>query len=201
MGGSSKKDFFKLVWNSGLWRHVAVVHSLSHVWLFATPWTATCHTSFSFTISWSLFILMSLESVMPSTYLIHCWPFSSCLQSFPASGSFPMSWLFASGSQGIGASASSSVLPVNNQDWFPLGLTGLISLQSKGLSRVFSSTTIWNHQFFGAQPCLWSNSHICITTGKTLTWTIHTFVSKLMGKQWKQRKTLFWGLQMVTAAI
>ena len=107
-------------------------------------------------------------------------PFSSCPQSFPASGSFPVSQFFTSDGQSIRASASSSVLPVNNQDWFPLGLTGLISLQSKGLSRVFSSTTIWNHQFFGAQPCLWSNSHICITTGKTLTWTIHTFVSKLM---------------------
>ena len=158
MGGSSKKDFFKLVWNSGLWRHVAVVHSLSHVWLFATPWTATCHTSFSFTISWSLFILMSLESVMPSNYLIHCWPFSSCLQSFPASGSFPMSWLFASGSQSIGAIAS--VRPMNIQGWVPLWLTGLISLLSKGLSRIFSSTTVQKHRFFGAWPSLWPNSHV-----------------------------------------
>ena len=82
-------------------------------------------------------------------------PFSSCLQSFPASGSFPMSWLFTSGSQSIRASAS--VLPVNNQCWFSLGLTGLISLQSKGLSRVFSSITVWNHQFFGTQASLWSN--------------------------------------------
>ena len=72
-------------------------------------------------------------------------PFSSCLQSFPASGSFPVSQLFTSGGQSIGASASASVLPMNIQDWFPLGLTGLISLQSKGLSRVFSNTTIWKH--------------------------------------------------------
>ena len=84
-------------------------------------------------------------------------PFSSCLQSFPASGSFPMSQLFASGGQGIGASASASVLLMNIQDWFPLGLTGWISLQSKGVSRVFSNTMAQNHQFFGVQPSLWSN--------------------------------------------
>ena len=77
-------------------------------------------------------------------------PFS-CLQSFPASGSFPMSWLFASGGQSIGASASASVLPMNTQDWSPLGLTGLISFQSKWLSRVFSNTTVQKHQFFGTQ--------------------------------------------------
>ena len=84
----------------------------------------------------------------------------SCLQSFPASGSFLMSRLFASGSQRIGASASTSVLSMNIQGWFPLGWSGLIFLKSKGLSGVFSSTTIWKHQFFGAQPSLWSNSHI-----------------------------------------
>ena len=87
-------------------------------------------------------------------------PFSSCLQSFPASGSFPMSQLFASGGQSIRASASASVFSVNIQDWFPLGLTGLISLQSKGLSSVFSNTAIQKHQFFSTQPSLWSNSHI-----------------------------------------
>ena len=85
-------------------------------------------------------------------------PLSSCLQSFPASGSFPMSQLFASGGQSTGASAS--VLPMSIQGWFPLGLTGLISLQSRGLSRVFSSTTVQKHQFFSTQPSLWSNSHI-----------------------------------------
>ena len=79
------------------------------------------------------------------TILSSVTPFSSCPQSFPASGSFPMSWLFASGDQSIGASASASVLPMNIQDWFPLGLTSLISLQSKGLSRVFSSTTVQKH--------------------------------------------------------
>ena len=88
-------------------------------------------------------------------------PFFSCPQSFLASGYFPMSWLFASGGQSIGASASALVFPVNIQGWFPLGLSGLISLQSKGLWRVFPSTIIWKHQFFGAQPSLWSTSHIC----------------------------------------
>ena len=80
-------------------------------------------------------------------------PFSSCPQSFPASGCFPMSWLFVSGNQSIGALVSASVLPMNTQGWFPLGLTDLVSLLPKGLSRVFSTTT-WKHQFFGAQPSL-----------------------------------------------
>ena len=83
-----------------------------------------------------------------------------CLQFFPASGSFPISQLFVSGDQSIGVSASTSVPPMNTQDWSLLGWTGWISLQSKGLSRVFSSTTIWKHQFFGTQPSLCSNSHI-----------------------------------------
>ena len=85
---------------------------------------------------------------------------SFCLQSFPDSGSFPMRKFFASGGQSIGASASASALPMNIQDWFPLGLTGWTSLQSKGLSRVFSNTTVQKHQYFGAQLSLWSSSHI-----------------------------------------
>ena len=88
-------------------------------------------------------------------------PFSTCLQFCPASGSFPMSQFFAAGGQRIGASASASVLPMNIQGGFPLGLTGWISLLSKGLSRVFSNTTVQKHQFFSAQLSLWSNSHIC----------------------------------------
>ena len=121
----------------------------------------------TFTISWSLLKLMSIELVMPSNHLILCHPFSSCLQSFLASGSFLTSHLFQWGGQTIGASASASVLPVNIQDWFPLGWTGLIFLQSKGLSRVFSSTIVWKHQYFGTQPSLWSNSsHPYMTTGK-----------------------------------
>ena len=87
-------------------------------------------------------------------------PSSSCLQSFPASRSFPMSWFFSSGDQSIEVSVLASVLPVNIQDWFPLGWTGWISSQSKGLSRVFSNTIVWKHQFFNAHLSLWSNSHI-----------------------------------------
>ena len=97
-------------------------------------------------------------------------PFSSCLQTFPASGSFPMSQFFTSGGQSIGASAS--VLLMNIQNWFPLGWTGLISLQSKGLSRVFTNTTVQEHQFFGAQLSLGSNSHIHDSHGY---WKNHSF--------------------------
>ena len=108
-------------------------------------------------------------------------PFSSCPQSFPASGSFPMSQLFASGSQSTGVSASASVLPMNTQDWSPSGWTGWISLQSKGLSRVFSNTTVQKHQFFGAQLSLWSNSHIHTwLTGRAIALTRRTFVDKVM---------------------
>ena len=109
--------------------------SLSCVWLFATPWAAAHQASQSFTSSQSLFTFMSIESVMLSNHLILCCPFSFCLHSFSASGSFPVSWLFTSGGQSIWASASASILPTNIQGWFPSGLTGLI-LQSKGLSRV-----------------------------------------------------------------
>ena len=96
----------------------------------------------------------SIESMMPSNHLILCRPFSSCPQSFPVSGSFPMSQLFASVGQSTGVSASISVLPMNTQDWSPLGWTGWISLQSKGLSRVLSNTTVQKHQFFSPQLSL-----------------------------------------------
>ena len=95
------------------------------------------------------------------TILSSVVPFSSCLQTDPASESFLISQLFASGSQSIGVSPSTSVLPMNIQDWFPLGLTGLISLYYKWLSRVFSSITIQKHPFLGSQPYLWFSSHIC----------------------------------------
>ena len=121
---------------------------------------ATCQASLSFTISWFCSNSCPLSWWCHPTTSSSVVPFSSCLQSFPASGSFLMSWLFSSGDQSIGASALASVLPIYIQDWFPLGLTDLISLLSKGLSRVFSSTTVWKHLFFGAQPSLWSNSHI-----------------------------------------
>ena len=99
--------------------------------------------------------ILSTELVMLSTISSFAAPFSFSLQSFPDSGPFPVSWLFTSGSQNFGASASASVLPMNIQDWFPLGLTGLIALLSWGRSRVFSSTAVWKHHFFSVQPSLW----------------------------------------------
>ena len=113
---------------------VVVVQSLSHVWLFVTPWTAAQQATLSFTISRSLLKLMSIESVMPPNHLIFCHALLLLTSIFLRSGSFLMSRLFASGGQSIGASVSVSVPRMNIQDWFPLGLTGLISLQSKGLS-------------------------------------------------------------------
>ena len=149
----------------------AVVQLLSSVWLSFTPWTGAHQAS--------------LSSLSPRVYSnsgpLSRWcyptisssvtPFSSCPQSSPASGSFVMNRLFASGGQSIGASAS--VLPMNILDWFPLGLTGWISLQSKGLSRIFSNTTAQKHQF-SAQSSLWSNSHICGWCD-TVYWKNHSF--------------------------
>ena len=112
------------------WSNIVVVQLLSWVWLFLTPWAAACQAALSFTISWSLLKFMSIESVMLSKHLILCHPLLLCLQYFPATGSFLMSWLFASGGQSIGA-ASASVLLMNIQGWFPLGLTGWIPLLSK----------------------------------------------------------------------
>ena len=135
--------------------HLSSVQSLSRVWLFVTPWTAACQASLSITNSWRLPKLMSIESRWcHPTISSSVVSFSSHLQSFPTSGSFPMSQLFASGDQSVGESASTSVLPMNTQDWSPLGWTGWISLQSKGLSSVFSNTTVQKHQFFCAQLSL-----------------------------------------------
>ena len=131
---------------------IVVVQSLSHVRLFVTPWTAVCQASLCFTISQSLLKLTPIELVMPSNHLILCS--SSGLQPYPASESFLIIQFFASGGQSIGVSASASVLPMNIQDWSPLGWTGWISLQSKGLSRLFTSTTVQKHQFFSAQLSL-----------------------------------------------
>ena len=118
------------------------VQSLSCVRLFVTPWIAAHQASLSITNSWSLFRLLSLKSVMSSSHLILCHPLLLLPQSLPASGSFPMSQLFSWGGRSIGVSASTSGLPMNTQDWSPLGWTGWISLQSKGLSRVFFNTTV-----------------------------------------------------------
>ena len=146
--------------------------------LFGTPWTAACQASMSLNISQSSPKCMSIASVMPSNHLIICHPLLFLPSIFPAPGSFPMNQLFASGSQGTGVSASASVLPMSIQGWF--SLTGLSSLLSKELARVLSSTTIWKHQFFGTQPSLWSNSHLYMTSGKTIALIIQTFVGKVM---------------------
>ena len=130
------------------------VQLLSHVWLFATPWIAARQASLSITNSQSPPKRMSIESVMPSNYLILCCPLLLLPLIFPSIRVFPLSQLFASGGQSIGVSASTSVLPMNIQDWLPLGWTGWICLQPKGLSRVFSNITFQKHQFFSTMVYL-----------------------------------------------
>ena len=132
-----------------------MLFSLQVVSNSAIPWTAAQQASLFLTVSHSLLKFTSIELVMWPNRHILCHPLL-LPWSFPASGSFPMNWLFASDGQGIGASTSASVLPVSIQGRFPLTLTRLIFLLSKGLSRVFSSTIAWKHQFFGALPSLWS---------------------------------------------
>ena len=136
------------------------VQSLSCVWLFETPWIAACQASLSITNFQSSPKLTCIESVMPSSHLTSVVPFSSCPQSLPASGSFPMSQLFTWSGQSIGVSALVSIFPMNTQDWSPLEWTGWISLQPKRLSRVFSNSTVQKHQFFGAQLSSRPHSHI-----------------------------------------
>ena len=135
-------------------RKFSSVQSLSHVWLFANPWTAARQASLSITNPWSLPKLMSIELMMPSNHLILCHPILLLPSIFPNIRVFSNEQLFPSGGQNIGVSASTTVLPMNTQDWFPLGQTGWISLQSKGLSRVFSYTTVQKHQFICAQLSL-----------------------------------------------
>ena len=140
-------------------RMFSSVQSLSCVWLFATPWITARQASLSITISQSSLRFTSIESVMPSNYRILCHPLLLS-QFFPASGAFQINQFFELGGQSIGVSASASVLPMNIQDWFPLGWTAWISFLSKGLSRVSFNTTVQKHQFFSAQRSLQSNSHI-----------------------------------------
>ena len=143
-----------------------------------TPWTIAHQASPFFTISRSLLKFMSTKSVVLSNHLIFCRPLLLLPSIFFRSGSFPMSRLFTSGGRNTGTSASASVLPMNIQGWFPLGLTGLLSLLSKGLSRVFSSTTVQKHRFLCTQPSLRVQlSHWNMTTGKTIAVTIWTFVA------------------------
>ena len=131
-----------------LYHRFSSVQSLSQIWLFATPWTPVHHQLLEST---QTHVHWVSDAIQPSHPVI---PFSSCLQSLPASGSLPMSQFFISGGQSIGVSASTSVLPMNTQDWSPLGWTGWISLQSKWLSRVISNTTFQKYQLFGTQLSL-----------------------------------------------
>ena len=141
------------VWIIGLISYSSV-QLLSCVWLFVIPWTAACQAALFVTNSWSLLKLMSINSRCHPPISSSVVPFFSCLQLFPISGSFPMNQFFISGSQSTRASTLASVLPVNIQDWSALGWTGWISLKSKGLSRVFSYTTVQKHQFFSTQLSL-----------------------------------------------
>ena len=147
------------------------VQSLRRVQLFATPWTAARQAFLSITNSRSLLKLMSIESVMPSNYLILCRPLLFPPLIFPSIRVFSSESVLYIRWPKYGVSALASVLPMNIQDGFPLGWTGWISLQSKGLSRVFSNTTVQKHQFFSTQLSLWSNSHSYLTTGKTIAMT------------------------------
>ena len=152
-----------------------VVQLLSFAWLFATPWTAACQATLSFTISWSLLKPMSIKSVMPSNHLTLCHPFLLLPSIFPGFRVLPVSWLFTSGGQSTGTSASASVLPLNIQGWFPLGLTGLIFLQSKELSRVLKASILQCSAIFMVQL-----SHPYMTTGKTIAFITWTFGGRVI---------------------
>ena len=156
------------------------VQSLSHVWLFATSWTAAQQASLPIPIPGACSNSCPSSQWCHPTILSSVVPFSSCLQSFPTSGSFPISQFFSSAAQSIGVSASTSVLPMNTQDWSPLGWTGWISLQSKGLKSLVqhhsSKASILQHSaFFIVQL-----SHPYMTTGKTIALTRGTFVGKVI---------------------
>ena len=140
--------------------HICCCCCSSCVWLFATPWTVACQTHLFSTISQNLLKLMSIESIMLSCHLILFHSLLLLPSIFPSIWVFSNKLALCTGGQSSGPSASASTLPMNIQSWFPLGLIGLISLQPKELSRVFSSTTTQKNQFFGAQPTLRPNSHI-----------------------------------------
>ena len=151
------------------WEDVSSV--FSRVWFFATPWIAAHQASLFITNLRSPHKPMSIELVMPSNHLFLCCPLLLLPSIFPS---------LTSGGQNIGVSVSTSVFPMNTQDWYPLGWTGWIFLQSKGLSRVFSNTTVQKHQFFGAQLFYTSTLNPYLTTGKTIALTKQTIVAKVM---------------------
>ena len=162
-----KKNWFQLL--------ISSVQSFSQVWLFGTPWTAARQASYPSpspgVCSNSCPLSPWCHPIISSSVI----PFSSCLKSFPASESFPISQFFTSGGQSTGASASPSVLPMNFQDWLPLGWTGLISLLSMGFSRVFSNTTVQKHQFFSTQPSALSFLYDPTLTSIHDHWKNHSF--------------------------
>ena len=163
------------IYRSTIVRLVSSVQLLSHVQLFVTPWTSTYQASLSITNSWNLLRLMSIESVMPSNHLIFCCPLLlppsifSCIGVFSKESAlclrWPKYWSF-----------SFNISPSNEHPWSPLGWTGWVSLQSKGLSRVFSITTVQNHQFFSF--LLAQLSHPYMTTGITIAWANGPLLSK-----------------------
>ena len=152
--------FLNFLLPSPLSRKFSSVQALSRVWLLATPWIAARQASLSITNSRTSLRLTSIGQWRHPAISSSVVPFSSCPLSLPASESFPVSQLFTWGGQSTAVSASASFLPKKSQGWSPSEWTGWISLQSKGLSRVFSNTTVQKHQCFGAQPSSQSNSHI-----------------------------------------
>ena len=164
---------------------VFVVQLLNPVWLFATPWTAACQIPYSSPSPGVCSNSCPVSQWCHTTISSSIVPYSFCLQSFAVSRSFPMSQLFTSSGQSTGASVSVSVLPMNIQGWFPLGLTALIFLQSKGLSEVFSSITVQRHQFLIVQL-----SYLYMTTGKIIGLIIWTSVHKAMSLFFNMLSTL-----------
>ena len=158
------------------------VQPLSRIWLFVTPWSTARQASLSITNSLSLIKFMSTQLVIPSSHFILCHPLVLLPSIFPSTRVL-IQWVSSSHQLArVGASASASVFAMNIQDWFPLGLTGFVSLLSKGLSRVFSNTTVKKHQFFGTQlygPTL-TSIHDYYYYGKTIALTRQTFVGKVM---------------------
>ena len=184
------------------WEVVAVVQSLSHVWLFVTP-QSTAHQATLPSLSLGVCAnSCPLSQWCHPTISSFVAPFPSCPQSFPESESLPMSWLFTSGGQNIGALASASVLPMNMQGWFPLRLTGLILLP-KGFSRFFPSTSVQKHQFFSIQPSLWSSSSVHDYWKKPWLWQYGPLLAKwcwpertqnIRPKQRRMMNYFFWSL-------
>ena len=179
---------------------IVVVQLLSHVWLFATPWTEHTRLPCPSLISRNLLKLMSIELVMPFNHFILSHPLLPCFHSFPASESFPISQLFTSGGQNIGASASASVLPVNIWDWSPLRWTGWISLQSKGLSSIFCKTTVQKHQFFSIDSFI---SPVFLSDSPLIFWcsVLDAYTLKIAISSWRTDPLLFCNVPLYGSCV